>query len=414
MDQPITIKDILDAQQTIEQQIVCTPCPRSYLLSEWLGCDVYCKLEYLQHTGSFKERGVANALKHLNATQRQHGVIAASAGNHALALAYHSQRLNIPATVVMPIHAPLIKVDSCRRLGVRVLQHGTTFAEAASHARQLCEEDRLSYIHGFDNRHVITGQGTLGLEVIQQVPHVDAVIVPVGGGGLIAGLATAIKATNPNVQIIGVEPMSMPLFSNSLAMNEPVTMPIVPTLADGLAVGRMGDLSFATASKWVDRVISVDESELALAVPRLLELEKAVVEGAGASSLAALLGGKLPDLKGKTVVLPLCGGNIDPLVLRRVIEFGMSVDHRLCRVNVTISDRPGGLATLTRKLADSGVSIQDIRHERIFGGPDVNTVLVQLILEVRNSEHLQKVIHTLQNMGYNAQIQYGIDKPQGH
>ncbi|MCC6579980.1 MAG: threonine ammonia-lyase [Phycisphaeraceae bacterium] len=404
MSQPVTLEQIRQAEQAVRGRIVYTPCPRSYLLSELLGCNVHCKLDYLQHTGSFKERGVANALAHVEPGGR--GVIAASAGNHALALAYHGRQRGIPVTVVMPIFAPLIKVATCKRLGACVVQEGSSFAEAAAHARMLGKRDQLTYIHGFNNPHVIAGQGTLGLEILEQVPDVDAVIVPVGGGGLIAGVATAIKSLSPRVRIIGVEPERNPLFSQSLTQGEPVTLPIVPTLADGLAVGRMGDVSFAAAAKVVDRVVSVDESQLALAVLRLLELEKAVVEGAGASSLAAMLSGKLPELAGKTVVLPLCGGNIDPLVLRRVIEFGMSVDQRLCRLNVTISDRPGGLAALTQALAEGGASIQEIRHERIFAGPDVNRVLVQLVLETRSGDHLQQIMLLLRDKGYQARLRW--------
>lgn len=366
---------------------------------------MYCKLDYLQHTGSFKERGAANALVQLDAKQKQRGVIAASAGNHALALAYHGKQMQIPVTVVMPVFAPLIKVDTCRRFGANIVLQGSSFAQSVEHAKALCEQKELTYIHGFNDPHVIAGQGTMGLEIMQQVPDLDAVLIPVGGGGLIAGMAVAIKSINPKVQIIGVEPAQMPLLSRSLAASKPVTLPIVPTLADGLAVGCMGALALATAAAHVDRVVQVTESHVALAVLRLLELEKAVVEGAGASGLAALLSGQLPDLQGKKIVLPLCGGNIDPLVLRRVIEFGMSVDQRLCRLNVTISDRPGGLAGLTRVLADCGASIQEIRHERIFAGPDVNKVLVQTVLEVRNGQHLQGVIDTLQSKGFTIQTQ---------
>ena len=270
---------------------------------------------------------------------------------------------------------------------------------------KLCEQKHLTYIHGFNDPYVIAGQGTMGIEIMEQVPDVDAVLIPVGGGGLIAGMATAIKSINPKVQIIGVEPSQMPLLCQSLERGSPVTLPTVPTLADGLAVGCMGTLSLATAALYVDRVVQVTEAHLALAILRLLELEKAVVEGAGASGLAALLSGQLQELQGKNVVIPLCGGNIDPLVLRRVIEFGMTVDRRLCRLNVTISDRPGGLAGLTSVLANCGASIQDIRHERIFAGPDVNRVLVQTILEVRNSDHLQVVVDTLLDKGFTVQVQ---------
>lgn len=402
MPESVSYQDILAAQKAIEHRIVCTPCPRSYLLSDLLDCEVYCKLEYLQHTGSFKERGAANALLRMDCHEA--GVIAASAGNHALALAYHGRMLQVPVTVVMPTHAPFIKVDTCRRLGASVIQYGTSFSQATQHAQELSYQKCMTYIHGFENAHVIAGQGTMGLEILQQVPNLDAILVPVGGGGLIAGVSAVIKAVKPQVHVIGVELDRMPLFSCSLKDGQAATLPIVSTLADGLTVGRMGDMSLALASQFVDRVVSVSESDLALAVLRLLELEKAVVEGAGAASLAAIIAGKVPELKGKTVVLPLCGGNIDPLVLRRVIEFGMSVDQRLCRINVSISDRPGGLATLAAELGNCGVSIHEIRHERIFAGPDVNRVLAQLVIEVRSGKHLQVLIQTLHRKGYDTNV----------
>jgi threonine dehydratase len=386
---------IAAAGDRIAGAVAVTPCPQSIALSDLTGCRVFCKLDYLQRTGSFKERGAANALLQLTPDQQSRGVIAASAGNHALALAWHGQRLAIPVTVVMPRFAPLIKAATCRRLGARVVSHGDSFAQARAHADELVQAEHLTYVHGFDDPHVIAGQGTLGLELLEQVPDLHAVIVPVGGGGLIAGVATAIKAQRPDIQIIGVEPQRMPSFTAALNAGQPVTVAAQPTLADGLAVGRVGDNAFAAARDKVDRVVCVDEGHLALAVLRLLELEKAVVEGAGAASLAALLSGALPELGGKTVALPLCGGNIDPITLHRVIAHGLAADGRLHHLTITISDRPGGLAALTRVLADADASIQDIRHDRAFSGPDVASVRVEVILETRDREHFQAVCQAL-------------------
>ncbi|MFA9479807.1 threonine ammonia-lyase [Phycisphaerales bacterium AB-hyl4] len=397
--QPVTFEDVQAARQRIGDAIVLTPCAKSPALSEIADCELYCKLEYLQRTGSFKERGAANALTLLAEVGGKPGVVAASAGNHALALAYHGKRLGLPVTVVMPRFAPLIKAATCQRLGANVIKFGESFAEARQHADRLTTEQGLIYVHGYDDPAVIAGQGTLGIELHEQLPELDAVVIPIGGGGLIAGVAVALKALRPDVTIIGVEPERMPCYSKALEHGEPCMIDPVPSLADGLAVGRVGERAFLTARPHVDRVVQVSEAELALAILRLLELEKAVVEGAGAASLAAVLAGKLPELAGKRVALPLCGGNIDPLVLRRVIEHGLAVDHRLCRFTVTISDRPGGLAKLTRLIADADASIQEVRHDRIFAGPEVTNVQVDVVIETRDADHAEAVRTALKAEG---------------
>ena len=399
----ISRETIEAARLRIAGMVAMTPCPESIALSELTGCRVFCKLEYLQRTGSFKERGAANALAQLGDKQRHRGVVAASAGNHALALAYHGAKLHIPVTVVMPRFAPLIKAATCRRLGANVVSHGDSFVEARRRADQLVAEQGLTYVHGYDDPHVIEGQGTLGLEVLDQVPQFDAIIVPLGGAGLMAGVATAIKASHPQVRVIGVEAARMPSYSAALEVGRPVMVEAQSTLADGLAVGRVGDNAFAASRDLMDRVVQADESELALAILRLVELEKAVVEGAGASPFAALLSGQLDDLRGKTVVLPLCGGNIDPLTLHRVIDHGLAIDGRLHALHIQISDRPGGLAQLTRAFAESGASINDIRHDRIFAGPDVARVRAQVVIETRDAEHYREVCQCLKAHGFDPQ-----------
>lgn len=382
---------VSQARERIREAIFETPCRFSPALSALAGCRVIIKIESLQRTGSFKERGAANALALLDEASRARGVIAASAGNHAQALACHGQHLGIAVTVVMPQDAPLIKGVACERYGATVIRHGQSFGEARERADELAREHRLTYIHGFDDPAVICGQGTLGLEILEQVPDVDAVILPVGGAGLIAGVAMAIKDQRPEIQIIGVEPEASPAFSSALAVGAPVRVEARPTLADGLAVGRVGDNAFAVARDRVDQILAVDEASLAVAVLRLLELEKSVTEGAGASPLAGLLSGRLSHLAGRTVVLPLCGANIDPLILSRVVEYGLAHDGRLFQTVVTISDRPGGLAMLTRRIADLGASIQELRHERVFGSADVSKVQVHLLLETRDRTHLERV-----------------------
>ena len=384
----VTFPDIQAAAKRIAGQVIQSPCPRSIPLSEATGFSVFCKLEYLQRTGSFKERGARNALLLLPPEQKERGVIAASAGNHALGLAYHGQLLGIPVTVVMPRFAPLTKVTNCRRLGATVVLHGADLLKRVR-ARMKSPPKRISdYINGYDDPAIIAGQGTLGLEIAAQVPDLDAVIVPIGGAGWLPALALALNHSSRQVQIIGVEPERAASFTAALAAGKPVTVEIQPTLADGLAVPQVGQNAFRIARKLVDKTLLVSEHEIALAVLRLLELEKAVVEGAGAAPLAACLAGLVPELKGKNVVLPLCGGNIDTPILGRVLERGLASDGRLFRFTATISDRPGGLARFAGLIAEAGASIIEIAHDRAFSSDDINTVNVHCVVETRDAAHI--------------------------
>jgi threonine dehydratase len=391
----VSLADIEAARDRIAGAVFVSPCPESPALSELTGSRIFCKLDALQRTGSFKERGARNALLLLSAEQRQRGVIAASAGNHALALACHGRELGIPVTVVMPQFAPLIKVARCRKFGANVVLYGDDFAAAKAKADELAAAESLTYIHGFDDPAVIAGQGTIGLEVLEQVPSVDAVVVPVGGGGLMAGVSLAIKSLKPAVQLVGVEDAGMPSLTRSLAAGHVVPCPPRPTLADGLATTRLGDLAFSILRSRIERALTVSEERIALSILRLIELEKSVIEGAGAAPLAALLSGELPELKGKTVVLLLCGGNIDPLVLGRVIEVGMAAGGRLARLVATISDRPGGLAHLASIVAQTGASIQQITHDRVFSGPDVSSVRVVCDVETHDRQHIEQLMAAL-------------------
>ncbi len=395
----VTFDDIVQARRRIADGVFVTPCVESPVLSDLVGAQVYCKLEYEQRTGSFKERGACNALLLLTPEQRARGVIAASAGNHALALAYHGKRLGCPVTVVMPVHAPLVKQRRCRELGARVLNHGTHIAEARHHADQLVAEEGLTYINGFNDAAIIAGQGTIGLELMEQVPGLEAVVVPIGGAGLIAGVSLAIKHQDPHVRIVGVEPVRCASYLAALAAGRPVRVATEPTLADGLAVPEVGARAFAIARTRVDETVQVDENAIALAILRLAELEKGVVEGAGATPLAAFLAGKLSSLRGRRTALVLCGGNIDPLVFSRVIEHGLAVDGRLVKFTAVISDRPGGLAELATVLARAGASVQEVTHERRFGGADVSTVMVQCVAEVRDRGHADELFRALEERG---------------
>ena len=395
----VRFEDILAARERIAGGVFVTPCVESPALSAITGAEVHVKLEYEQRTGSFKERGACNALMQLGPEERARGVIAASAGNHALALAWHGKRLGIPVTVVMPVHAPMVKQRRCAELGARVLNAGDTIADARMRADELVAAERLTYVNGFNDHAIVAGQGTVGLEILEQVPGVEAIVVPVGGGGLIAGLALATKTLRPAVRVVGVEPERCASYAAALAAGRPVRIDSGPTLADGLAVPEVGARSFEIARTRVDEVVTVTEDAIALAILRLAELEKGVVEGAGAAPLAAFLAGTLPGLRGKRVVLVLCGGNIDPLVFSRVIEHGLAVDGRLVKFTAIISDRPGGLADLAATLAKAGASVQQIHHERTFGEADVSTVMVQCVVEVRDRVHAESLYGALEARG---------------
>lgn len=386
----VTIQDVQAARTRIAPHIYRSPCPYSLLLSRLTGSRVFCKLDNLQVTGSFKERGARNRLELLSAEERKRGVVAMSAGNHALGLAYHGQLLGIPVTVVMPKWAPLVKVSTCASFGAEVISHGETFAEARTKAIELRDARGMTFVPPYDDPHIIAGQGTMGLEILEDVPDLDAVIVPVGGGGLASGIGLAIKAAKPHVQVIGVEASSAPTMHAAFAAGGPAPITAKPTLADGLAVAKAGDLCFEIARTVVDRFVLVDEAVIAQAILRLLELEKLVVEGAGAVPLAALCTSDL-GLQGKTVVLVLCGGNIDVTMISRVIERGLAAEGRLCRVRARISDRPGGLARLLAVVADAGASIKDVQHDRNFAPPDVALVGVTLVVETRDASHIAAV-----------------------
>jgi threonine dehydratase len=396
----ITLDDVLAARERIRGGIYESPCVMSIPLSQLTGARVWCKLDYLQRTGSFKERGARNALLRLPDAQRARGVVAASAGNHALGVAYHGGLLGIPVTVVMPRFAPLIKVTNCRALGATVVLHGDNVGEAREKAVELAAARELAFVHPFDNADVVAGQGTMALEILEQTPGIEAVVVPVGGGGLIAGVGTVMKARAPQVEVIGVEPEAAPSLAAALAAGAPTGVALAPTLADGLAVARVGDIPFESDRRVVDRVVGVDEASIALAILRLIELEKSVVEGAGATPLAAFIAGKLAHLAGRTVVLALCGGNIDTNMLGRVLDIGLVADGRLARFTVSVQDRPGGLARLTAAIAEAGASIHELAHDRAFSGPNVSEVRVICVVETTGPDHLRALHAALGAAGF--------------
>lgn len=395
----VSLADIVTARSRLAGAITKTACVESAALSELTGARVFCKQEHLQRTGSFKERGARNALAQLTKEQARKGVIAASAGNHALGLSWHGQLLKVPVTVVMPRFAPLVKVARCRQFGATVVLHGDTFDEARGEADKRAAEQGLTYIHPFDDVQVIAGQGTLAFEILEQVPDAEAILIPVGGGGLLAGMATVLHALKPDLEVIGVEPASAACFAAGMAAGVPVRVPTRFTLADGLAVAEAGKKTLDIAKPLVRRMVQVGEEHLALAMLRLAEMEKCIVEGAGAAGLAAMLGGGLSDFAGKRVVLLLTGGNIDPLAHSRVVERGLAADGRIYRFDAVISDRPGGLAHLSAVLAAAGTNVTEIVHNRTFAGPDLSRVHVLCTVETRDRAHIAEIQQRLAENG---------------
>lgn len=397
----IELKDIEAARQRIEDRVIVTPCTKSESFSVLTGAQTFFKFENLQYTGSFKERGALNKILTLTPEERAHGVIAASAGNHAQGVAYHAGRLGIPATIVMPEPTPLIKVQNTRAFGAQVILSGRNFDEAYFQAVAVQERENSTFVHPFDDDQVIAGQGTIGLELLEQNPYLQAVIVPIGGGGLISGIAVAVKEVNPRIQVIGVQAAVLPSMQKSVAEGHPVTLDPAVTLADGIAVKRPGERTLEVVRRYVDDIVTVDEEEIANAILLLLEREKTVVEGAGAVPVAALLHGKLPSLAGKRVAMVLSGGNIDVNVLSRVIERGLVKDGRRIRLVVRVQDRPGFLARLMATVAELGANVVEVYHHRAFAtGAAVYETEVELTLETRGHDHMDAILRALRETGY--------------
>ena len=382
-----------------------TPCALSRTLSALTGTRCWVKLENLQMTGSFKERGAANLLLQLVPDERRRGVIAASAGNHGLAVAHHAARLGIPAVIVMPEWAPLIKVTSARRDGAEVVLFGGSFDEAYDHACEIGAARNLLFVHPFDDERIIAGQGTIGLELLEQRPDVDAIIVAVGGGGLAGGVGVAVKSRRPEVRIVGVQTDALPSMRRALAEGHPVRLDPASTIADGIAVRAVRERTLALAKTYVDDLVTVSEEELARAILLLVEIEKTVVEGAGAAPLAALLNRNL-GLERRTVVLVLSGGNIDVTMLARIIERGLVKDGRLVRLVVLLRDRPGALARLTALVAEERANVVHIEHDRAFARwTTIGETEVALTLETSGRDQVERLLARLRTAGYRVDEQ---------
>jgi threonine dehydratase len=395
----ITIGDIERARARIKDSIYVSPCAHSETFSRLTGNKVFFKLENLQMTGSFKERGALNKILTLTDEEKRRGVIAASAGNHAQGVSYHATRNGIRATIVMPVATPLVKVTRTREYGAEVVLHGASYDEAFEEAWRRREAEGLTLIHAFDDDAVMAGQGTIGLEMIEQNPYLDAVVVPVGGGGLISGIAVAMKETNPRIQILGVQTARLPSMKRAMAERAPCVLPPAGTIADGIAVRKAGARTLPVVEKYVDDIVTVDEEEIANAILQLVEREKTVAEGAGAAALAALVQGKL-SLKGKKVALLVGGGNIDVNLLSRIIERGLVKDGRLVRFRVRIPDHPGALHRLTGRIAGVRANILEVFHNRAFSRVDLGETAVDVTLETRGAEHIAELVRVMDEDHY--------------
>lgn len=397
----IQLSDIRDARTRIAADMYLSPLARSESLSRQAGAPVHLKLENLQMTGSFKERGALNRMLGLSDAERSVGVVASSAGNHAQAVGYIARRLEIRATIVMPETAPLTKVSNTRGFGAEVVLAGETYAEAYETACRIQRERGLVFIHPYDDELVVAGQGTIGLELLDQQPDLEVIVVPVGGGGLIAGISTAVKQMEPHIEIVGVEAESYQSAQRSLAAGSIEACGDTSTLADGIAVRRVGDVPFALMQRYVDRVVTVTEEEIASSVLALAEQEKTVAEGAGAVALAAVLEGRF-ELRGRRVACIVSGGNIDVNTLSKIIERGLTRDGRRVRLSVDVPDRPGSLARVANLVADCRANVLEVHHERAFSAGPVGTTSVRFTLETRGREHVQEVIDKLGGEGFSA------------
>ena len=398
----ITLATVQQARERIRAFVYNSPCRVSAELSRMAGQHVHLKLDNLQRTGAFKERGALNKILTLTEQERQRGVITASAGNHAQAVAYHACARGINAQIVMPLMTPLVKVAATKDFGAEVVLHGANYDEAYSFALQSCAEQGMTFLHPFDDVEVINGQGSIGLELLEQLPDLEAVIAPVGGGGLISGVACAIKESNPKVRVVGVQTERLPSMLRATEAGHPVTIPASATVADGIAVRRAGDVTLPLVQRYVDELVTVDEEEIANAILVLLEKEKTLAEGAGAVAVASLLQHKT-SLGGQRVAALLCGGNIDVSLLAKIIERGLVKDGRWMRLRIHLSDRPGALHQVTKIIAELSANIVQTQYDRAYYGVSLGDTVIDFTLETRGPEHIAVIEQTLTEAGYRHQ-----------
>ena len=397
----VTAEDIRAAAKVIEGEVIRTPLIAAPRLGELLGCELYLKLENQQRTGSFKDRGALVKLKSLTPAQAKAGVIAMSAGNHAQGVAYHAQRLGIPATIVMPEFAPFSKVERTRNFGARVVLTGDTLDTSAVAAREIAAKENLAFVHPYDDPKIVAGQGTIGFEMLEDEPDLDAILVPIGGGGIISGIATAVKSVKPGLQMFGVEAELYPSMYKALRKESGEFSG--QTLADGIAVKVPGELTRGIIERLVEEVFLVDEPNIETAVHLLVEEQKIVAEGAGAVGVAALLqNGK--RFAGRKVATVICGGNIDVRLLSWVLTRGMVRDGRMVRLRIGIVDRPGVLAQVARLIGETGGNIIEVYHQRLFYDVPAKQADVDAVIETRNAGHVQEIIANLRDGGFPTRV----------
>jgi len=399
----LNVDDVLVAREKLKGIVHTTPLDYSHTFSHLSQNEVYLKLENLQKTGSFKVRGSYNKLISLSKEDLHKGVVAASAGNHAQGVAYSSQMLGIPCTIVMPKGAPLSKVLATKQYGAEVILEGSVFDEALTYALEYCERMNGTFIHAFDDDEVIVGQGTVGLEILEQLPEVDAIICPVGGGGLIAGVAMTVKQVNPKVSVYGVQTLACPSMKQSLLHNKPVMVEATPTMADGIAVKKPGQRNFDIIKEYVDDIVCVDEMEIARSMLMLLERNKLLVEGSGASPVAALLYEKL-HIKGKKITAVLSGGNVDVHFISKIIERGLVEAGRYAHFSLTLKDKPGELEKVLRYLTELNANIQNVNLQHIGRHIYPGFAQLEISLETKNNDHIEQIHKVLKNKGYNIRI----------
>jgi len=395
----VDLKDIQAAAKVIEGHVAVTPFLHSRTLSEITGAEIYLKFENHQFTASFKERGALNKLMSLDPAQAKKGVIAASAGNHAQGVAYHANRLGIPSVIVMPRFTPFVKVEQTQRHGAEVVLHGDNFDAAKAYAIENAASRGLTLVHAYDDDKIVAGQGTCGLEMMQQHPEIETLVIAIGGGGLISGISIAAKAMKPSIDVVGVEVVRFPAMYHAMKGTEPVFA--ASTIAEGIAVKEPGRITREVVAKNVSEIVLVDEGDIEEAIVMLLEIEKTVVEGAGGAPLAAILRNR-KRFAGRKVGIVLGGGNIDPLMLGEIIERGMVRAGRLARVLVEVRDLPGSLARVTACVADLNANIEQVHHQRAFTSLAVQNAEVELVLKTRNHEHVKQVVEALKSNGFNA------------
>lgn len=397
----ITLSDIQEARTKIQKSIIETPLKFSHYFSALFKKKIFFKMENLQNTGAFKVRGATNKLLSLSAKQRKRGVITASAGNHAQGVAYQARQLGLKATIVMPEPSPMVKMEATRAYGAKVVLSGETYDEAYATARKIQSRQKLVFIHAYEDPYVIAGQGTIGLEIVEQDPDVEAVIVPIGGGGLISGVATAIKEQNPKIKVYGVQAAGAAQMADSFKQGRVVHWQTVHTMADGIAAKKTSPYTLGYIRKYVDDIVTVTDEEISSAIVQLLEKTKTLVEGAGATTLAALLSKKL-RLKQKNIVCLLSGGNIDVTTLSHVIERGLAQEGRMVKLGVVLEDRPGALHQLTQVIADEKANIMQVAHDRATLDLAYGKTRVLLTLEMRGHQHIRSLLRALKTVGYSV------------